>query len=191
MEFDLHILPICSWHWKRYHKRSTVETAPWQYGWLELWVRTVFRVNSVLRMLSFTERRNALAAVESSLSGLSSVHATGRQDNNVFWNRKLNFVSFFLGALLASHSNYTWNGNYYYPWSGLTRQRENGEFSCSFFQTVNTQGICQKKVFTQGIYPKHRENFEVLKIKGCTRIVVGYSYNHLHWNQILSWGMTQ
>ena len=28
-----------------------------------------------------------------------------------------------------------------------------------------------------GIYPQHGKIFEVLKILGCTRVVVGYGYN--------------
>ena len=31
-----------------------------------------------------------------------------------------------------------------------------------------------KHVFTQGIYLEHSENFEVLKLKGCTWVVVEY-----------------
>ena len=64
------------------------------------------------------------------------------------------------------------------------------EFGCSFFQTGKTLGICQKilkYVFTQRIYLQHRHKFEVLKIKGCTRIVVGYIYNPVALKQILSW----
>ena len=40
------------------------------------------------------------------------------------------------------------------------------------FTREGKQGICQKKsVFAQGIYLQHRKK---LKIKGCTRVVVGY-----------------
>ena len=37
----------------------------------------------------------------------------------------------------------------------------------------------KKNVFTQEIYLHHEGYFDILKIKGCTRIVVGYSYNLL------------
>ena len=73
----------------------------------------------------------------------------------------------------------------------LPLHRENMEFGCSFFQTGKTPGICQKNlkyVFAQGIYLQHRDKFGVLKIKGCTRIVVGNMYNLLALKQILSWG---
>ena len=40
--------------------------------------------------------------------------------------------------------------------------------------------------FTQEIYLQHRDIFEVLKIKGCTRVVVGCSYNLLLLKQILN-----
>ena len=62
--------------------------------------------------------------------------------------------------------------------------RENTEFAKKYV----TGG---KNVFTQGIYLQHREFFEVLKIEGCTRIVVGYSYNLLALKHILSWRTIQ
>ena len=65
--------------------------------------------------------------------------------------------------------------------SGLQRQRE---FGCSIFQT-GKQWICQKICFTQEIF---RDNFEVLKIKGCSRIMVWYNYTLLALIQFLSCG---
>ena len=61
--------------------------------------------------------------------------------------------------------------------AGLTRHRENGEFKCSLYQRRKTGNLPKKSVFTQGIYLRHRKK---LKIKGCTRVVVGYNYN-LFW----------
>ena len=74
--------------------------------------------------------------------------------------------------------------------SGLPRYWKNREFGFSFFQKGKAQGICQKILkicFTEGIYLQHRENFEVLKIKECTRIVVQHSCNFLALKQYFSW----
>ena len=61
---------------------------------------------------------------------------------------------------------------------GLPRHLKNREFECSFFQTGKTNLPRKLKIFIQGIYSQDRENFEVLKIKGYTR-VVGCSYDLL------------
>ena len=54
--------------------------------------------------------------------------------------------------------------------------------------TGNLPKNIEKYVFTPGIYFQHREKFNGLKIKGCTRIVAGCSYNLLALKQIFSWG---
>ena len=71
----------------------------------------------------------------------------------------------------------------------------NREFGCSFFQTGKTQGICLKILktcFCKGIYFQHREKFDVLKIKGCTRVVLGYFHNLLTFVvnfELVNWEM--
>ena len=60
------------------------------------------------------------------------------------------------------------------------RHRENGEFKCSLYQRRKTGNLPKKSVFAQGIYLQHRKK---LKIKGCTRVVVGYM-----WWDIIFWG---
>ena len=64
--------------------------------------------------------------------------------------------------------------------AGLTRHRENGEFKCSLYQRRKTGNLPKKSVFAQEIYLQHRKK---LKIKGCTRVVVGYM-----WWDIIFWG---
>ena len=55
------------------------------------------------------------------------------------------------------------------------------------------QGIWPKifNMCVHGNLPPTQENFEDLKIKGCTRVVVGYSYNLCLLKNILSRGTTE
>ena len=77
--------------------------------------------------------------------------------------------------------------------SGLPRHRENREFEFSFFPDRENTGNWPKilkRCFYTGEFTS-REIFDILKIKGYTRIGVAHSYNLLALKEILSWGITQ
>ena len=62
-----------------------------------------------------------------------------------------------------------------------------GNLDVHFFKTRKKHGIYQKILY---MFLHGELSFDTgMKIKGCIRIVVKYSYNLLALNQFLSWGI--